>query len=68
VHGGNPVMRWMCSNVMVVQDAAANIKISREKSKEKVDGMVALVMAFGEYMTGFEPSVSAYETRGILSI
>jgi len=49
-HGGNPVLRWMCSNVMIQQDPAGNIKIDKKKSKEKVDGMVALVMALGSYM------------------
>jgi len=40
----------MCSNVMIQQDPAGNIKIDKKKSKEKVDGMVALVMALGSYM------------------
>jgi phage terminase large subunit-like protein len=50
VHGGNPVMRWMCSNVMIVADPAGNIKIAKDKSTEKVDGMVALVEAIGGWL------------------
>jgi phage terminase large subunit-like protein len=46
-HGGNPVLRWMASNVAVRQDPAGNTKIDRLRSSEKVDGMVALVMAAG---------------------
>jgi len=49
-HGGNEVLRWMCSNVAIKTDPAGNIKIDKSKSSEKVDGMVALVMAIGGYM------------------
>ena len=50
MHGGNPVMRWMCSNVSIEMNPAADIKISKSKSSEKVDGMVALVMGLGQAM------------------
>jgi len=46
-HGGNPVLRWMASNVSVEMDAAGNLKPSKKKSTEKIDGIVALVMAIG---------------------
>lgn len=51
-HGGNPVLRWMNSNVALWTDPAGNRKIHKGKSKGKVDGMVALVMAIGEMMAG----------------
>jgi phage terminase large subunit-like protein len=60
-HGGNPVLRWMCSNVAIEEDPAANIKINKKKSKEKVDGMVALAMAIGEHMTHEPQPRSRYE-------
>jgi phage terminase large subunit-like protein len=41
----DPVLRWCASNVVVEQDAAGNMKISKKKSTEKVDLMVALVMS-----------------------
>lgn len=46
-HGSNPVLRWMASNCMVETDAAGNIKPSKAKSTEKIDGIVALIMALG---------------------
>lgn len=46
-HGGNPVMRWMASNVSVEQDAAGNMKPSKRKSTERIDGIVASIMAIG---------------------
>ncbi len=49
-HGNNPVLRWMASNVAVETDAAGNLKPSKRKSKEKIDGIVALIMALGRGM------------------
>jgi phage terminase large subunit-like protein len=44
-HDGDPVLRWMVSNVAIETDAAGNIKPSKAKSTEKIDGVVALIMA-----------------------
>ena len=49
-HGANPVMRWMASNVSVEQDAAGNFKPSKKKSTERIDGIVATIMALGRVM------------------
>lgn len=66
-HGGHPVLRWMASNVAVKQDAAGNLKPDREKSGEKIDGIVALVMALGRALV--QPSAtSVYETRGVVDL
>ena len=46
-HDGNPVLRWMASNVVVKQDAAGNWKPDKEHSNEKIDGIVALIMGLG---------------------
>lgn len=46
-HGGNPVLRWMASNLVERQDPAGNLKPDKERSSERVDGIVALVMALG---------------------
>jgi len=50
-HLDNPVLRWMCGNVTLRTDPAGNIKMDKGKSQEKIDGMVALAMAVGEWMT-----------------
>ncbi|MTV61762.1 terminase TerL endonuclease subunit, partial [Streptococcus pneumoniae] len=44
-HGGHPVLRWMADNLVVTQDPAGNIKPNKAKSREKIDGMVAGIMA-----------------------
>ena len=47
IHDGNPVLRWMVSNVAAEQDAAGNIKPSKKRSREKIDGVVASIMGLG---------------------
>lgn len=66
-HGGNPVLRWMAGNVAIDIDDAGNIKPSKKKSTERIDGIVALIMGLGRgiYSTVTE---CAYDTRGVLSI
>ncbi|MDE2105798.1 MAG: terminase large subunit, partial [Patescibacteria group bacterium] len=63
-HGGHPVLRWMAGNVSVEQDAAGNLKPSKKKSTERIDGIVATVMALGRAMLRPE-SGSVYESHGI---
>ncbi len=65
VHWGNPVLRWMAGNVSVETDAAANLKPSKEKSSEKIDGIVATIMALGMWMANPVDNASVYETRGL---
>ena len=69
-HFGNPVLRWMMSNVAIYRDPNDNIKVVKHKSPDKVDGVVALIMAVGEWVT-FKmkgDGKSIYETRGIISV
>ena len=64
-HGANPVLRWMASNVSVELDPAGNIKPSRKKSTEKIDGIVAAIMALGRAMGGKEEG-SHYDTHDLV--
>jgi phage terminase large subunit-like protein len=65
-HNGNKVLYWNASNVTVSTNAAGDIKPDKEKSTERIDGIVALIMAVDKYMRN-ETSTSVYEQRGILS-
>lgn len=67
-HGGNPVMNWMMSNVVIRQDPAGNIKLDKEKSREKIDGPVSAVMAIGRATAQGGNAPSVYETRGVVAI
>ena len=65
-HGGNLVTRWMASNVAVAQDPAGNLKPAKDKSTERIDGIVALIMAIGRAMLPPEPQLtSIYETQDL---
>ena len=64
-HSGNPILRWMASNVSAETDAAGNIKPSKRRSREKIDGIVALIEAIGRAIVAREPEESVYATRGL---
>jgi phage terminase large subunit-like protein len=49
IHGGHPVLRWMADNAMCIRDNNDNYRVAKGKvSKDKVDGIVAAIMAMGE--------------------
>ena len=66
-HGGHPVLRWNLDNAFVRTDPAGNLKIDKEKSTEKVDGAVALVMALDRAIKN-QGGESVYDQRGLLII
>lgn len=66
-HGCNPVLTWMCSNMVFREDPAGNIKPDKSESADRIDGMVALVMSLDRYMR-VKDSVSVYEERGLLTL
>lgn len=50
-HGKHPVLRWMASNVAAeMEGGPQNMKFSKKKSAEKIDGVIAGVMALGRAM------------------
>ena len=64
-HGGHPVLRWNMDNAFVRTDPAGNLKLDKEKSTEKVDGAVALVMALDRAMKN-QGGDSVYNHRGLI--
>jgi len=60
-HGGHPILEWCASNVAIETDAAGNIKPSKAKSTERIDGIAALVsamaLALAEEAEDAEPEV-----------
>ena len=67
IHGGHPVLRWMAGTVVVDTDPAGNIKVTKAKSKEKIDGIVAAIMALDRCIRNqTEPQGSVYDERGLL--
>ena len=46
-HANHPVLSWMAANCALQTDHQGNCKLSKAKSTERIDGMVAMVMALG---------------------
>ena len=68
-HGGNPVLRWMADNICVRTDPAGNIKPDKEKSSEKIDGIVALIMALDRAIRcGGETYSKIHDGEGVIWI
>lgn len=64
-HLNNPVLNWMCGNMAVAMDPAGNVKPDKSKSRERMDGMSALV---NSVFVALSRQKSIYSTRGIISI
>lgn len=68
-HFGNPVLRWMLSSTLIKTDPAGNIKSDKEKSTQKIDGIVASIIALGEWMTDqANDDSNPYNGRGLLTL
>jgi len=50
-HDGCPALTWMISNTMAKRDEGDNIKPIKERNENKIDAVVALIMAIGRSMT-----------------
>lgn len=64
LHGGNPVLRWMVGNAIVQQNGAGHIMPSRKRSRDKIDGVVAMTMAVGCHLKEGAEGESVYDSRG----
>ena len=65
-HGGNEVLEWMVDNIYIKTDPAGNIKPDKEKSTEKIDGAIALIMALDRAIRHGGQQESVYNERGII--
>ena len=68
-HGKHPVLDWNMRNLIVEEDAAGNIKPSKRKSTEKIDGAVAMVMGLARAtVCSANQQMSIYDQRGLTVI
>lgn len=67
-HFGNDVQRWMVGNCVTTSDPAGNIKVDKSKAVQKIDGVIAAIMAHGEHMTisADKKKKDPYTERGLL--
>lgn len=67
-HNGNEVLRWNMRNVSCKKDAQENIFPDKEKSAERIDGVVAMIMSVFSLVGDTGPGLSIYESRGVVSV
>ena len=61
-HGGNPLLRWTVDNFAVAVDPAGNVKPDKANAADKIDPVVALIMALSRAIASQGvPFRSAYE-------
>jgi phage terminase large subunit-like protein len=65
-HGGHPVLRWMAGNVSCEVNGLDGVMPKKRKSAEKIDGVTALGMALGAWLTDEDRGGSVYESRGLI--
>ena len=66
-HGNHRPLAWCVSNVVTRSDPAGNIKFDKDKSSEKIDFAVALVMGVGRAVAASNTG-NVYNDRGLLSV
>jgi len=65
-HGGNPVLRWMAANMVAQTDANGNLRPDRKRATDKIDGIVASLMAIDRATRHL--SGSAYEDHDLVIV
>jgi len=67
-HGADPVLRWMADNLAVKIDPAENVKPDKSKSTDRIDGIVALIMALDRAIRHSAERESIYRERGFIAL
>lgn len=67
-HGGNPVLRWAAANACIESDPAGNRKLSKLRSRGRIDPIVSAVYAVGLASRTAPKRPSVYQSRGLLSL
>jgi len=66
-YDGDPILSWMFGNVIAKTDKKDNIFPDKQKPENKIDGVVALIMALNRCMAE-EDDGHAYKDRGFISL
>lgn len=68
-HPGNPVLDWCVGNLRVESDGAGNVKPSKKRSAEKIDGAVAIIDAVAAWIDADGAAErSVYEDEGLFTL
>ena len=63
IHDGNPILEWMLSGCIKIEDANENVKIHKGQSNKhgkRVDGIIAAIMALGGSLSPKEDEGGKY--------
>jgi phage terminase large subunit-like protein len=66
-HGGHPLLTWMAKNVAAKKNADGQLRLDKEKSSEKIDGIIAMVMGLGQAAM-LNKTKSIYESQGLKTV
>lgn len=64
-HGDNPILTWNAANIVPRRDANLNMAPDKKRSPDKIDGIVALLMAFGLAVGEQDQDISDFLTNPI---
>lgn len=68
-HGDHPVLTMCAANAVSHRNPAGWRKLEKQKSRGRIDGMVALTMALSMAVEDRgQPQTSVYETRGLVTL
>ena len=60
-HGNDPILAWMASNAVVREGRNKELRLDKEKSSEKIDGIAALVMAIARIIVQPKTKPAAFQ-------
>jgi phage terminase large subunit-like protein len=60
-HGNDPVLAWMASNAQVRTGWNGELRLDKERSADKIDGIAALTMAFSRVLAQPVKQASVYD-------
>ncbi len=63
-HNNNPLLRWQAGNVIVETDPAGNRKPAKNKSLDRIDGVVSAIMACGA--AAIDTGAEVYRGAGLV--
>lgn len=67
LHPAHPVLDWCAQNIAVKEDESGNVKPDKARSAEKIDGIVAMIIALACHIAEPEDGAkTVYEKRGIM--
>jgi phage terminase large subunit-like protein len=67
-HGGNKVLRWNAQNTAIETNAMEQVRPSKRKSTERIDGIVATIIGIAGALSDKDAGPSIYETRGLIEV